>query len=258
MTRPVTNFFSAPADDVDVVTQAIFGTNVEVLEEKGEWVRLRTPDRYTGWAQRAHIVPAKGPYGGTGAVEVVSLFAHLYRDKSITRHAPLLTVPFESRLEPAPEAESDERWLGVRLPDGRSAWVQRGDVAEPGRLTRDAMVALSRRFLGLPYTWGGTSSFGYDCSGFTQMLIRRLGMTMPRDAHQQEAWEGLAPVAKEDLQPGDLLFFGSQEGKVTHTGMYIGSREFIHATTHEKPVSQISRVDDEHWTAVFLSARRLK
>ena len=107
---------------------------------------------------------------------------------------------------------------------------------------------MARRFLGMTYTWGGSSSFGYDCSGFTQMLVRSRGIHMPRDADQQAAWNGVVAIERKDLQPGDLLFFGDSDKKITHTGMYIGNGEFIHDTTNTHPMVQISRLDDEPWT----------
>jgi cell wall-associated NlpC family hydrolase len=81
---------------------------------------------------------------------------------------------------------------------------------------------------------------------------------MPRDAHEQAAWVGVIAVDKEILEPGDLLFFGSEPGRITHTGMYMGNDEFIHATAHERPVIQISHLTDEHWMKLFLMARRIK
>ena len=114
------------------------------------------------------------------------------------------------------------------------------------------------RFLGLPYTWGGTSSFGYDCSGFTQMLCRRLGARIPRDADVQAAWPGVVPVKREDLAPGDLLFFGSAADHITHTGMYIGDGKFINATTWVHPVVQICDLGDPHWAHLLVACRRLK
>ena len=132
----------------------------------------------------------------------------------------------------------DGRWIQVRLPDDRAGWVQRGDVTfEPKTMTIPEMIAHARRFLGLPYTWGGTSSFGYDCSGFMQMLCRRRGVMLPRDADPQARGTACEPVEKEDLQPGDLLYFGSAK-RITHTGMYIGDGEFINFTTHEKPMGR--------------------
>ena len=125
--QPVANMFSRATSDSDVVSQAILGTNVAVIEGDAAWSKIRTPDGYTGWVNTSHLVSTAQPYAaGAGSLEVVSLFAHLYREKSVTKHAPLLTVPFETRLEPGVGA--DERWLEVILPDRRSAWVQRGDV----------------------------------------------------------------------------------------------------------------------------------
>jgi cell wall-associated NlpC family hydrolase len=60
------------------------------------------------------------------------------------------------------------------------------------------------------------------------------------------------------LQPGDLLYFGESADKITHTGFYIGEGQFIHATTHEHPVIQISRVDDDPWTNLLVACRRWK
>jgi cell wall-associated NlpC family hydrolase len=195
---------------------------------------------------------AQGKYA-----HVVNLFAHIYREQSVVRHQPLLTVPFETRLETGDQ--SNERWVEVQLPDGRTGWVQTGDVSlDDQRLAIPASIDLAKRFMGLPYTWGGTSSYGYDCSGFTQMLLRQRGVVMPRDADDQAAWDGVKAVGEDELEPGDLLFFGPSEEKITHTGMYIGDGQFIHATTHERPVIQISRLADEHWTKVFVAARRLK
>ena len=120
------------------------------------------------------------------------------------------------------------------------------------------MIALGKRFLGLPYTWGGTSSFGYDCSGFAQMLCRRRGINMPRDAQPQADWTGMAPVERKDLQPGDLLYFGSSAKKITHTGIYIGEGKFINATTHETPAVRIDNLDDPYWTRILVAMRRVK
>jgi gamma-D-glutamyl-L-lysine dipeptidyl-peptidase len=260
--RPFANMYSGPSEDKDVVSQAIFSTNVDIVEEKPGWARIRTPDDYAGWTRIDALLKADGAYARSGRVaEVSSLFAHLYREPSVTKRAPLITVPFESRLEIVAEPEQEkQRWIQVRLPDDRPAWVQRGDVAiDSQKLAVRAMVELARRFLGLPYTWGGTSSFGYDCSGFTQMLCRRRGINLPRDAQPQADWTGMQPVSSPaELQPGDLLYFGNSDKKITHTGLYIGTGEFIHATTSGKPVVQISRLSDELWTKALVAMRRPK
>lgn len=256
--RPVVNMYSRPSGDADVVSQAIYGSNVGVLEQKDGWARIRTADDYTGWAPLADL-RAGQPYAGKGRVaEVQSLFAHVYREASVTKHAPLVTVPFETKFEVIAEPEQ-QKWIQVRLPDDRPGWVQQGDVAfDPKPLSIPEMLAFSKRFLGLPYTWGGTSSFGYDCSGFTQMLCRRRGIALPRDAQPQAEWSGVAPVDWQSLQAGDLLYFGSSAKHITHTGMYLGDGKFINATTFETPMVRIDNLDDPHWTRLLVAVRRVK
>ena len=257
--RPVLNMHSKPTLTADVVSQAWYGMNVSVETTRGYWTRIKTPDEYPGWAMTSalrRLSKGAADYAATGTVATVeSLFAHLYLENSVTKHAPVLTVPFETRLEVLDQTH--DRWLKVKLADGRLAWVQKGDVMlETHARSITELAVFAKRFLGLPYTWGGTTSFGYDCSGFTQMLTRQAGAAIPRDADQQAMWSGMRPVEKAELETGDLLYFGKSLEKASHTGFYLGGGEFIHATTHEHPVVQISRLDEEHWTKNYVGARR--
>jgi cell wall-associated NlpC family hydrolase len=169
-------------------------------------------------------------------------------------------VPFETRLEVIADGKGDDDgWLQVRLPDQRFAWIQTGDVnLEPRRLTIEESITLGRHFLGLTYTWGGTSILGYDCSGFTQMLVRSRGIIMPRDADLQAAWHGVTTIRRKQLRAGDLLFFGSSADHITHTGMFIGHGHFIHDTTNGHPGVQISRLSDQPWDKLLVACRRIQ
>lgn len=257
--KPVANMYSAPTEDADVVSQAIYGTNVAAVEDKDGWIKVRTPDDYTGWMPAASLRRGRA-YAATGRIaQVDSLFTNLYREPDVTKHQPMLTLPFEARLEVVAEPEKNSRWIQVRLVDDRLGWIQRGDVLfDPQPLSVDATLELSRRFLSLPYLWGGTSTFGYDCSGFVQMLCRRRGVILPRDAQPQAGFSGMTPVERADLRPGDLLYFGRSSGRITHTGMYLGEGLFISATTHERPMVRIDRLEDDYWAKLFVAARRLK
>jgi len=258
--RPVANMYKQPTKRAEVVSQAICGSNLDIVGKRRGWLRVRTDDDYTGWVAASDTRRVRQLYAVTAsAAEVESLFAHIYRQPDLTKQAPMLTVPFETRLETIGEPAPDARWLRVRLPDGRAGFVQRGDVTLDRKpITIDEAIALSKRFLGLPYTWGGRSSFGYDCSGLTQMLCRRMGAQLPRDADQQAAWPGVVPVDRTDLRAGDLLFFGSAADRITHTGMYLGDGKFINATTWMHPVVQICDLNDEHWQRLLVACRRLK
>lgn len=143
--------------------------------------------------------------------------------------------------------------------DGWYAWVQKGDVAPRlPELSISETPELARRFTGVTYTWGGVSSFGFDCSGFTQMLMRQRGVNMPRNAAQQAEWGNLAAIDLENIEPGDLLFFGRHETKINHTGMFLGCRQFIHATAHCHPGVQISDLAESPWAATLVAAGRIK
>src|SRR5262249_38969798 len=259
---PVANLHSAPDENSDVVSQAIYGSSAEQLEERGGWIRIRTADRYTGWILSSATLrqdPSHPPYATSGTVaQVRSLSANLYRETDVTVHQPVITVPFETRLAvTATGAGEDADWLQVRLVDGSTAWIQQGDVTLQAKtLTIPESIDLAKRFLGITYTWGGTSSFGFDCSGFTQMLVRSRGIIMPRDADQQAAWSGMISIDRKHLRPGDLLYFGGSAASITHTGMFIGHGQFIHDSVHEHPGVQISRVQDEPWTHLLVACRR--
>ena len=117
--RPVANMYSAPTEDADVVSQAICGVSVVVDEEKGEWVKVRTPDDYPGWMPLASLRryrPGEHNYAATGSVvQVASLFANVYREDSVTKHQPVLTLPFEARLEVVPGPGNERATAGSRF-----------------------------------------------------------------------------------------------------------------------------------------------
>ncbi len=264
----VENMHSRGSDLSDVVSQTVLGTSVLVgREEKNEsgelWFEVETPDTYRGWvsAQSVRILKeGERTYAAAGRVfEVTSLFANLYAVADVTERKPLLTVTIGVRLE---AGECGERWCAVTLPDGRSAWVQVGDgvfvdasVPRP-RLTTEEMVSLAERFLGLPYYWGGTTPLGLDCSGYVQLIYRLAGVDILRDAGIQFEGSGLRPVAPGEESAGDLVFFGRAPSRITHVGMMVDREGFINATTHERPVVQISRLKDPYWQKIYQGARR--
>jgi hypothetical protein len=267
----VENMFSGPTDGVDVVSQALLGDNVKVLKREknpaGEdWVRIETPDTYPGWVLASSLrflKPGDRPYASAGKVFVVSgLLANTYREPDVTAHKPVQTAPISVLLEVV--GEKGERWLEVVLPDGVRAWIQKGDgdVREapwvwPRRPFSD-MVALAKRFLGVPYLWGGTSPLGLDCSGFVQLVYRMNGIPILRDADIQMLKSGLGEVSKGSEQAGDLVFFGSAIDKIGHVGMMIDTEYFINATTYQTPCVRIDRLKEERWQKIYQAARRPK
>ena len=131
--------------------------------------------------------------------------------------------------------------------------------------TQETLVTTSKQLMGIPYLWGGTSSKGVDCSGFTKTIYLMNGKIIPRDASQQVFAGEFVDDSKdfESLQPGDLIFFGTpatadRSRRVVHVGMWIGNNEFIHSSGRVR----ISSVDpnapnfDEFNVNRYLESRR--
>jgi hypothetical protein len=252
---PCIEMRAQPSIKSEVVSQALFSERILPIAENADWIKIETiVDEYQGWISKEGVHFRKTPYIAAPqnlVAHVNRCAAHLY-DVEDTIYGPAMTLPFESRLEIVEPMELEKRWIKVSLPDKKKKFIQRGDVAiNPLLLKRKEMLALSTRFLGLPYTWGGRSSFGYDCSGFVQMLYRMMGIYLPRDAQEQFHWDGFKDVEISLMRPGDLIFFGMGPDHIRHVGMFLGNGTFIHTsgTGENAPYLRISRLKDKVWNS---------
>ncbi len=243
---PVVDMRQTASNDSSVVSQAYYSEKISILEDAGDWVKINTLiDSYEGW------IPKEAMYQVLDTpkelAKVTSVAAHVYGEAD-TEKGPKLTLPYESLLEVVDKSHG--RWIKVRTVDGVERFIQRGDISFDltKALTVDEMLALSTKFLNRPYTWGGRTSFGYDCSGFVQMLYRQMNILTPRDSKDMIKYEGFKAVTKEELKPGDLIFWGLDANRIRHVGVYLGDDTFIHASSREnKPYIRKSKLTDVEW-----------
>lgn len=119
------------------------------------------------------------------------------------------------------------------------------------------MVLTALNFVGVRYQRGGDSEAGFDCSGFTRFVFgSSLGLILPRRADEQAHARGLVPVQRQDLQPGDLVFFNTLKRTFSHVGIYIGGNRFIHAP---RPGGEVRTEDMSfaYWQSRYTGARRV-
>jgi cell wall-associated NlpC family hydrolase len=118
------------------------------------------------------------------------------------------------------------------------------------------LVLNAMGFMGIPYKWGGaTPEAGFDCSGFVQYVFRQAtGVLLPRSSFDQIR-QGVA-IARDQLQPGDLVFFNTMRATASHVGIYIGENRFIHSPSRGKSV-EIGDVTNAYWQTRYDGARRL-
>lgn len=251
-----------------VESQALYGQPVKVRERSGAWSRVVLPGQpspkaaggYPGWIPTKQLVPAAptaAEAGSTTGLEAVVRRHRVwtYSDRARTERA--LRLSYGTRLVVLADRGAT---ISVAGPDGRVLWVSAKRVlvvptGEPARpATRKAVVAQAGKFLGLKYLWGGTSGFGFDCSGLTHAIYAQLGVKIPRDATPQFGM-GTPMTRKSDLRRGDLVFFRNDSGVLHHVGVYVGGGRMIHSPRTGEPV-QYSSITSGLWSREFAGGRR--
>jgi cell wall-associated NlpC family hydrolase len=119
------------------------------------------------------------------------------------------------------------------------------------------LVLAAMNFLGVPYRRGGASAEdGFDCSGFTRHIFElSIGLVLPRRADEQAHAPGLFRVRRDELKPGDLVFFNTLKRTFSHVGIYVGDGKFIHAPRTGATV-RVEDMRDAYWAKRFTGARR--
>jgi hypothetical protein len=235
-TLSVSNIRALPDDASELVSQALMGTPLRVLDYNNKFYRVQTPDQYIGWldASGLQLFTEKelDRWKGTKRFLFTSMSGYAYA-------APRKKVEVVSDLVIGDlfEVEATVRgFLKIRLPDGRRGYVRKSHCISFEDWSNtdpkvSSIVSVARNMMGSPYLWGGASSKANDCSGFVKVAYYSQGIILARDASQQAKYGEPVDFSKIDnLQPGDLLFFGRDERHITHTGIYLRNGDFIHSS----------------------------
>ena len=276
------------------VSQSRMGTPVQVLERTGYWVKIRTPEPYEGWVNELTLAPYPADYRSSARYICVREHSFVYAEPSLeaARLSDLKMSDIvragkgdgvaagavgDANGGANGDGGASSGWAAVQLWDGRSGWVPSAGVTgfaewmdDAGALAAKAcqtgsagsglaaaeieerLVGVARKFLGAPYMWGGMSAGLFDCSGLVGFCYFMAGIQLPRDASQQIKLG--TPVDFEDMQAGDLVFFG--EKRVSHVALCTGPGRIIHSSQIVRENSLIAGEPD-YYGRNILGIRRI-
>ena len=215
VTAGVADLRGKPRFRSERISQLIYGEEVKFLGTEGGYVNVVGADKLQGYILGSLL----GELEGDRVYKLTSRFAG---------HG--VQLPFGSYL-----SENDAK-----------RWEVPKRLLAPLDLPADP-ASISRQFLGVPYLWGGTSDFGYDCSGFTQRLYRYSGIEIPRNSNWQRD-AGITVKSFEDAKRGDLVFFRG------HVGLHLGNRELIHANLTHGGVSITDLKDGSAYSKMLMTS----
>lgn len=249
----VSNHYRNPSYASEVTSQGILGEQIEVLEHHPPFSRIRQADGYESWISTDQVHLGAAPTGNVKKVR--SHFARVYREPS-TMSEGVKDAVIGCTL--VLEGEEDN-WYRIVLPDGEKGWVEKRHFGVFAEFSEQNIISQAREFLGYQYTWGGRSPKGFDCSGFVQTVFSLLGVSLPRDAWQQQQ-RNLVATDYRQAQPADLLFFGKSRDHATHVAISLGDERFIHASGWVKTNSFREADEDfsSHHQRTFISVNRYK
>ena len=250
-----------PAAEGEILATASGGTSVVVLEDTGNgWykVNFNTVEGYMS-SEYLTVSTTADAALGYGLVDTDGSSLNM-RAAAGTSYDTVASIPGGTVLE---LEGVDNGWYKITY-SGKTGYVSSDyitittepDATETARSDLGAqIVAYAEEYLGTPYVLGGNGPNQFDCSGFTKYVYSHFGYTLNRTATDQ--LQNGVSVSKDELQPGDLVFFKYRTSKpVSHVGIYIGNGEFIHASTN-RYVVQIDQMESGHYANVYVYARRI-
>jgi hypothetical protein len=235
-TLSVSNIRALPDDTSELVSQVMMGTPLKVLDRNNKWYQVQTPENYGGWMDHGELQLFTADEMDYWKKSDRYLYNHLW---GIVYDAPSINgnVVSDIVIGDLFEGESSFReFLEIRLPDGRIGYIPKSDAVSFNDWCNQepdvrSLLSVARQMMGSPYLWGGASSKSVDCSGFVKLVYYTQGIILARDASQQAMYGEPVDFSNIDnLQPGDLLFFGSSAQHITHVGIYLEKGNFIHSS----------------------------
>lgn len=207
-----------PSDKSEMISQVLFGEHFEILEEAPKWIKIKLAhDQYEGWICKKQYKEIPSSYFDELNLNFkdfpknTSIFTSIkWTENNINQHITIGAIlPYHGK------------GIGKIYKDSFSFNQTSSDNLN--------VIETAKSLLNAPYLWGGRSPVGIDCSGFAQLCFRMAGIFLPRDAYQQaEIGDDISFI--ETSEPGDLVFFDNEEGRINHVAIVLEPGKVIHAS----------------------------
>lgn len=235
-------------------SQALFNEEVVILEKRDDYCRIRSGDSHSGWIASQFVSEYRKQKGEGPFLVSSGLAPALEKENPQSRR--LTSIPYGCALY----GRISESSLQVESERYGRFFVPLSDLSGPGLETQtliletENLVRETEKFLGVPYLWGGRSFFGIDCSGFSQVIMKRFGIFLPRDTKDQI--KAGREVRRQEIKTGDLIFFPR------HVVIAISDTLMIHSSLSNGGVAYNSlngesSLYSRHLDKSFISARRV-
>ena len=263
VTLSVANMRSQPDDASELVSQAMMGTPIKLLDYKNKWYRIQTPENYIGWMD-ASSIQRLAPFEMNRWKQSGRYLYNQISGYAFDAPGKKGMVVSDLVLGDLFEVESVTKgFLKMKFPDGRTGYVRKSECISfedwcSLKPNAQSVLSVARQMMGFPYLWGGASSKAVDCSGFVKLAYYSQGVILARDASQQARYgEKIDFSNMNNLQPGDLLFFGRSAQRISHVGLYISKGDFIHSSGRVH-ISNLDPVDPKYVpTRINVAANRV-
>ena len=220
----IADMWADPKYNSERVNQLLFADTVKILDEKDRYLLVEKNDKYQGWVDSSYLnictLKAFTAYNKQNKYIVTNKFLKVHQTSQSVYHPIILF--YGTKLTKTKVAQNKVK---IKLPDENTLEVSASGIQPvPVNQTPSSNVIIheAKKFLGVPYLWGGLSSNGLDCSGLVQLVLSRFGIQVPRDTSEQIHIG--SEVKREDIQSGDLIFFKR------HVGIAIGKHTIIHSS----------------------------
>ena len=252
------NVRSGPSTSYSVIGKLSKGTKIDVISTSNGWSKIKY-DGQTGYVSSKYL-SSSAPESNTTTTKYVNATSLNVRSGPSTSYSIIGKLSSGEKVE---VISTSNGWSKIKY-DGQTGYVSSKYLSSTDSSSSSStsssvskVISLAKSLLGKPYVWGAQGPSSFDCSGFTYYVFKNAAnVTIPRVSKDQSKYGTY--VSKSNLKVGDLIFFdtsGSNDGNVSHVGIYLGNNEFIHASSSkgEVVISQMS----SYYNGAYVNARRV-